>query len=173
MRFKLMHLLLSLTCCMAPTGRAQALMAQESELQAALLFNFAVYTDWPGLAADNIEFCILGSQPMLEALSRLQHKKIKGRALTLKAITAPAQAAACQVLFVGQSEQKQIRTLNQLMAAAPLLLVAEEDDFDLKDVVIALRKQDGRYSFKINQTAAQSRSLNISSRLLKLATLVY
>jgi hypothetical protein len=77
------------------------------------------------------------------------------------------------VLFIGPSEQRKIRTFSQLTAAAPLLLVAEEDDFDLRDVVIALHKQDGRYSFKINQTAAQARSLNFSARLLKLATLVY
>lgn len=173
MRFKLMHLLLSLTCCMAPAGRAQPLVAQESALQAALLYNFAVYTEWPGVAAEKIEFCIMASQPVLEALGRLQHKKIKGRALELKTITTLAQLASCQVLFIGPSEQKQIRTISQLMAAAPLLLVAEEDDFDLKDIVIALRKQDGRYSFKINQTAAQARSLTLSSRLLKLATLVY
>lgn len=173
MRFKLMHLLLSLTCCAAPAGGVPPLVAQESALQAALLYNFAVYTDWPDLPADKIEFCVMASQPVWEALSRLQHKKIRGRALQLKMITHPAQAASCQVLFVGPTDQKNIRALSQLLAAAPLLLVAEEDDFDLRDVVIALRKQDGRYSFKINQTAAQARSLNFSSRLLKLATLVY
>jgi hypothetical protein len=173
MRFKLMHLLLSLTCCAAPPGHAQPLVAPESALQAALLYNFALYTEWPGLPAEKIEFCVMASQPVWEALGQLHHKKIKGRALELKVITTPAQAASCQVLFIGPSEQRKIRTFSQLTAAAPLLLVAEEDDFDLRDVVIALHKQDGRYSFKINQTAAQARSLNFSARLLKLATLVY
>lgn len=168
-----MYLLLSLTCCTPATGHAQTLVAQESSLQAALLFNFAVYTEWPALGADSIEFCVMGNQPVWEALSHLQHKKIKGRALELKAITSPAQAASCQVLFVGAAEQKKIQTIHQLLPTAPLLLVAEEGEVDLKDVVIALRKQDGRYTFKINQTAAQARSFNFSSRLLKLATLVY
>lgn len=76
-----MYLLLSFTCCTPPTGHAQTLVAQESSLQAALLFNFAVYTEWPALGADSIEFCVMGSQPVWEALSHLQYKKIKGQAL--------------------------------------------------------------------------------------------
>lgn len=173
MRFRLMHLLRLLLYCAAPAAQAQAMIAPEHVVQAALLYNFAAYTDWPPPPAETIEFCVIGSQPVFEALSSLKNKKIKGKALEIKAITAIAQAASCHVLFVGQEEHSQIHTMSQLMPAPPLLLVAEENDFDLHDVVIALRKQDGRYSFKINQTAAQARALNLSSRLLKLATLVY
>jgi hypothetical protein len=173
MRFRLMQLLRLLVCCAAPAAQAQAPAAPEHVVQAALLYNFAAYTDWPPPPAETIEFCVIGSPPVFEALSSLQNKKIKGKALEIKTITTIAQAASCHVLFVGLAEHKKIHTMNQLMPAPPLLLVAEENDFDLQDVVIALRKQDGRYTFKINQTAAQARALNLSSRLLKLATLVY
>jgi hypothetical protein len=160
-------------CCAAPAAQAQAPAAPEHVVQAALLYNFAAYTDWPPPPAEKVEFCVIGSQPVFEALSSLQNKKIKGQALEIKAITTIAQAASCHVLFVGQAEHQKIHAINQIRPAPPLLLVAEENDFDLQDVVIALRKQDGRYSFKINQTAAQARALSLSSRLLKLATLVY
>jgi hypothetical protein len=173
MRFRLLHLLRLLVCCAAPAAQAQAPVAQEHVVQAALLYNFAAYTDWPPPSAETIAFCVIGSQPVFEALSNLQNKKIKGKALEVKTITAIAQAASCHVLFVGQAEHTKIHAMSQLMPASPLLLVAEENDFDLQDVVIALRKQDGRYSFKINQTAAQARALSLSARLLKLATLVY
>jgi hypothetical protein len=169
----LLHLLRLLLYCAAPAALAQTTSAPENAVQAALLYNFAAYTDWPPPPAETIEFCVIGSQPVFEALNNLKDKKIKGKAVGVKAITAITQAASCHVLFVGQAEHKKIQALSQLMPAHPLLLVAEENGFDLQDVVIALRKQDGRYSFKINQTAAQARALSLSSRLLKLATLVY
>lgn len=55
----------------------------------------------------------------------------------------------------------------------PVMVVAEENGYNPQDVIIALVAQQGRIGFKINRTAAQSNSLTLSSKLLKLAQLVY
>ncbi len=170
MRFKLSCAIL--LCCAAPLAQAQGTVATEATLQAALLYNFAVYTDWPSLRADKIEFCVMGDAALHEALTRLQNRQIKGKALSVKAIATAQQAASCQVLFVGQEEHPRIHEISLLTRALPVLLVAEEDDFNPNDVIIALRLQDGRYSFKIYQTGARTRSLVLSSNLLKLAAQV-
>lgn len=165
-------------CGLAPLVHAQGIEAAEGALQAALLVNFAAYAEWPAsptanLPAEKIVFCVMGSDAVTEALAGRQNKVIKGRALEVNAITSNAQTMSCQVLFVGPQGHPRIHEISQLARANPILLVAEENGFDPKDVTISLRLQDGRYTFKINQTAAQARSLGLSSKLLKLATVVY
>lgn len=177
MLFKWLRFLL-LACSLAPPANAQTVEATAGALQAALLYNFAAYTDWPALPAgvapaENTVFCVMGSPTVFEALAGRQNKTLRGKVMQIKAITSSAQATTCQVLFVGQDEHRKIREISQVARSVPLLLVAEENGFDPSEVTIVLRQQDGRYTFKINQTAAQARSLTLSAKLLKLAAQVY
>lgn len=163
---------------LAPPGQAQPLVASEAALQAALLVNFAIFTEWPALpagvtVAEKISFCVLASPDVTEALLNRQNKSIRGKAIEVKAISSTTQTTACQVLFVGEPAHPRIHEIRQLARTIPLLLVAEENGFDPKDVIISLRLQDGRYTFKINLTAARASSLTLSSKLLNLATQVY
>lgn len=163
---------------LAPLAQAQALEASEASLQAALLANFASFTEWPALptgvaAAEKISFCVLASPEVAEALLNRQKKSINGRTIEVNTITSIPQTISCQVLLVGAPGHAKIREISRLARTTPLLLVAEENGFDPKDVTISLKLQDGRYTFKINLTAARASSLTLSSRLLKLATQVY
>ncbi len=172
MRFRTLFLLL--LGCASPLTQAQAqgVVSTAAPLQALLLYNFASYTGWPSLPEEKIKFCVMGSEDLLESLNRLKNRTIKGRAMEVKAINSAVQALSCQVLFVGSEEHPRIHELSLVTRSTPVLLVAEENDFDPSDVVISLRLQEGRYSFKINQTAARTRALALSSNLLKLAAQV-
>jgi hypothetical protein len=55
----------------------------------------------------------------------------------------------------------------------PVLLVADEDSASMSEVIILLREQQSRISFKINRAEASKRSMTFSSKLLRLATQVY
>jgi hypothetical protein len=163
---------------LTPLAQAQALVASESALQAALLVNFAAFTEWPALpvgvaAAEKMTFCVMGSPEVAEALANRPNKPVKGKTVEVKTVSSTTQTTSCQVLFVGAPAHPKIHEISQLVRTIPLLLVAEENGFDPKDVTISLQLQDGRYTFKINQTAAQARALSLSSKLLKLATQVY
>ena len=168
MFFRPVYLLLICT----QLAHAQGVVANAAELQGALLYNFAVYTDWPTLPEAKIKFCVMGSDAVHQALSRLQNRTVKGMAIEVKAIANPVQANACQVVFVGQEEHKQIHEISLVTRTTPVLLVAEEAAFAATDVTISLRLREGRYSFRINQTGARIRSLALSSKLLKLAAQV-
>jgi hypothetical protein len=52
-------------------------------------------------------------------------------------------------------------------------LVADEDSAAMSEVIILLREQQNRISFKINRTEASKRFMTFSSKLLRLATQVY
>ena len=110
---------------------------------------------------------------MLAALEPVRKKHIKEHPVSVTNISSATQAQSCQVLFVGKSEHASIGSLARQIGNAPVMVVAEENGYDPQDVIITLVAQQGRIGFKINRTAAQSNSLTVSSKLLKLAQLVY
>lgn len=163
---------------LATAARGDDVSASEGALQAALLVNFAAYTDWPALPAgitpsDKLVFCVMGSPVVSEALSERKNKIINGKLMEVRSITSNEQAFSCQVLFLGYHELANLAQLSKLTRHAPLLLVTEEKSLPTPDAIISLQLQDGRYTFKVNRTAAQARSLNLSAKLLRLATQVY
>lgn len=177
MRFKRIsnfRLLVLLACCaLRPALAEDVIAADESAIQAAFLYNFALFTEWPALPANEFRICVLGSDTVLAALESAKKKQINERPVTVKNISSVAQAQSCQVLFVGRSEHTSIGNLAKQIGNTPVLVVSEEDGYDPKYVTIGLVALQGRIGFKINRTAAQANSLTFSSKLLKLALQVY
>lgn len=173
MRFNVRLIVLLLACTLRPVFAADKVVADRSALEAAFLYNFALFIEWPVLPANEFRICVLGSDPVLAALESVRKKKIKEHPITVTDISSAAQAHSCQVLFVGSSEHESIGDLARQIGNAPVLVISEEDGYDPKDVIIGLVMQQGRIAFKINRTAAQANSLTVSSKLLKLALEVY
>ncbi len=170
--FRLLVLLLA-CCALQPAFADDAIVANESTVEAAFLYNFALFTEWPALPANEFRICVLGSEEVLAALESVRKKQINQHPVIVKNISSATQAHSCQVLFVGRSEHMSIGNLARLIGNAPVLVVSEEDGYDPKNVTIGLVAQQGRIGFKINRTAAQANSLTFSSKLLKLALEVY
>lgn len=174
MRFNVRLVILLLVCCaLRPALAADAMFAEESAVEAAFLYNFALFTEWPDLPANEFRICVMGSDPLLAALESIKKKQIKEHSISVRNISSATQVQSCQVLFVGRSEHASIGKLARQIGNTPVLVVAEEDGYDPKNVIIELVEQQGRIGFKINRTAAQANSLTVSSKLLKLAQQVY
>ncbi len=171
--FRLLVLLLA-CCALQPALANDAIVADESAIQAAFLYNFALFTEWPALPANEFRICVMGSDPVLAALESVKKKQINQHPISAINISSATQVQSCEVLFVGRSEHASIAKLAKLIGNAPVLLVSEEDGYDPKSVTIELvAQQQGRIGFKINRTSAQANSLTFSSKLLKLAIKVY
>ena len=174
MRFNASHVALLFACCVLQSAIAvDGIVADESVVEAAFLYNFALFTEWPELPADEFRICVLGSKSVLAALESVKKKQIKERPVSVQNISSATQAQSCQVLFVGLPEHASIGKLANQIGNAPVLVVAEENNFNPKNVIIILTTQHGKITFKINHTAATENSLTVSSKLLKLAKQVY
>ena len=174
MRFNFCLVVVLLACCvLQPALAADGIVADESAVETAFLYNFALFTEWPELPANEFSICVLGSDRILEALESVKNKHIKEHPVTVTNITSAAQAQSCQLLYVGRAEHASIRNLARQLGNAPVLVVSEENGYDPKDVIISLVKLQGRIGFKINLTAAEANSMTVSSKLLKLALQVY
>lgn len=176
MRFKVISnfclLLLLAYCALRPVHADDSIVADKSAVEAAFLYNFALFTDWPDLPAE-FKICVLGSGPVLAELEPVKKKQIKEHPISVTNITSAAQAQSCQVLFVGKSEHASLSYLARQIGTAPVLVVSEENGYDPRNVIIVLIAQQGRIAFKVNRTSAQANSLTLSSKLLKLAQQVY
>lgn len=162
--------------CMSMILPAQAedgVSADKSSIQSAFLYNFALFTDWPRLPDKEFSICVMASDRMVDGLATVRHKQVKGLPILIKRIDSPKQAKSCQILFVGKSEHPAMKEIAQQIGSDPVLVVSEENGFDIRNVIIALGEHENRISFKINRTRASQNALTFSSQLLKLAKQVY
>lgn len=155
----------------AGTGRLCAQAGElEYEVKAAFLLNFSRYVTWP---ADRLRppfrICVYGSNPfgrwLREAVSG---ERWQNGPMEVREIQTFIEAQACHLLYLPDSAGDVLadhwsgRTL-------PILTVGEHEHFLEQGGMIRLFLENNKVRFSINQTAADTAHLQISSRLLRLA----
>ena len=87
-------------------------------------------------------------------------------------MSSAAAGTDCHLLFTSRLERKRTAEESALLARASVLLVGDGDHFAAQGGAVGLVVKDRHLQMEINVQAAQRSSLNISSRILRLATLV-
>jgi hypothetical protein len=77
------------------------------------------------------------------------------------------------VLFIGQSETEDIGRIIGQMGEWPVLTVMDRPGMAQRGIIINMVLENRRVGFEINTTAAAKARLVISSKVLKLARVVY
>lgn len=148
----------------------------EYAVKAAYLYNFAKFVEWPsGLFARDdapLLICIAGSNPFGGVLDTLSGKLVENHPVTVRHLPTAAGLEPCHIVFIGRAEQGQIKALLAKLARLPVLTVSDSGEFTREGGMIGLIEADQRIRFNINLTAARKANLNLSSQLLKLATVV-
>jgi len=146
----------------------------EYQIKAAFVLNFPKYVDWPpsAFAGTNspIVIAVFGSNEVgaeLEAACR--GKIINGRQVMFKRVAAVDDSAGCNILFVGDSEKRNLPAIFEKLRNSSVLTVGESDDFIEKGGIINLTRHDQKISLEVNLIAAQLAGLRISSKLLRVA----
>jgi hypothetical protein len=151
--------------------------AEEYQVKAAFLYNFAKFVEWPTQAFkgsnDPITVCVLGQNPFGNALElAISGKSVAGRPFVVREIASANQAAGCHILFVSSSERKRFRSILGDLKIGGMLTVGEAQGFTADGGVINFKLEGGRIRFEINLDAAQQEQLRVSSKLLSLADVV-
>jgi hypothetical protein len=163
---------LALALAMPVALPAQA--AKEYEVKAAFLFNFTRFVDWPPSSGGG-PFCIgvAGADPFGGALEEfVKGRSAGGRAIAVKYFKPGEESAACEIVFISGADARKMRAALGRLQHAAVLTVGEGPDFCHSGGVIAFQVGDNKVSLEINPEAAQRARLQISSKLLSLATLV-
>jgi len=159
------------------TGWAQAAGALgPADIEAAYLYNFGKFVRFPaGAPQDTPTFaiCILGEDGIGTPLDGLvANESIQGHKIVTRKLTAPAEVANCQIVYIGQSEEPRIERDLTALAGKPVLTVSSVSGFLERGGMIQFILQNKRVRFAVNLTAAERTHLELSSELLKVAVRV-
>lgn len=160
---------------LAPAARATVL--RESEVEAAFVFNFTKFVDWPGATGvapgRPLVIGVLREDAVSAAINAvIRGRQVNGRTLVVKSIRTAEDLALIDVLFVCAGEEGKFAELKPDLLGAPVLTVGESPAFAALDGMITLTVTNDQLRFAINPAAAQRARLKISAQLLKLATSV-
>ena len=148
----------------------------EYQLKAAFLYKFTKFVEWPPEdfigSAPNIVVGVLGSGPMEDALQAIQGKEVLGRTVTIRHVEDLEGTADCHVLFIDHSEEPRLEEILHKVASLNILTVSEMDHFAERGGMINFIIKNNKVSFEVNPEAATEANLRISSKLLRLATIV-
>ncbi len=160
------------------TAYGTGAQSREYLVKAAFLYNFAKFVEWPnGAFADQsspLFLCILGRDPFGEALETIKGKRVMGREIVIKRYedVGDIPASGCNIVFISSSESKRLPSLLRTFEHLNVLTVSDMDGFARRGGIIGLITVKNKIRFEINVDAAERSHLRISSKLLRLSSIV-
>ena len=153
---------------------AQEQSMEEHEVKAAFVLKLLNFVQWPNDAGGrDLIIGFIGADATSDALQRqVAGQSINGRKVVVRRMGPEGDLKACQVIFVGASEGKSTPALLGRVRGTSVLTVGESAGFGQHGGVVNLLLNGGRIRFEVNPHAAEQAHLQISSRLLSLATIV-
>lgn len=160
-----------LACVLSWPARGEAL--PEYRLKAAYLYNFATFTEWPAGTGPTLRLCVHGGDPFGEEIDRLQGKTVDGRTLTVQRTVSPEDLKGCQIVYISPAAADQLPGVLDRLSGKPVLTVADSEGAARQGVGINMVMVQQRVAFEVNLAAVRRSGLNLSSKLLRLASEVY
>lgn len=151
-----------------PMQPLHAQVADEADLKAALIFNFAQFTEWderePPSEATSFTICYAGAE-MTAAFVQIAARSIRARRIVARAIPAEGPYDGCQVMYWHQNSAR----ASPAKAGHGVLTIGNGVEFLSRGGMIETHVEDGRFVFSMRPEAAQAAGLRFSSKLLRLA----
>jgi hypothetical protein len=156
-----------------PMGVAvSAQPVSEYDVEAAYLYNFGKFVQWPDSAKKNPTFdiCILGDDPFGGTLDKLiANDHMGGRPIRKRIIGRSSEASGCAIVYISDSEAGNLHRILAHFAGSGVLLVSNLPDFAQQGGMVQFVIEGDRVRFKVNLNPANQSHLVLSSELLKVA----
>lgn len=156
-------------CACAPVVRA-ADELPEYRLKAAFLYNFALFTEWPAEVGTTLQLCAFGADPFGAELDGLQGKMVGARSLAVQRKTSLGGLKGCQIVFIAPAAAGQLPRVLDALEGQVVLTVADSPGAARQGVALNMAVNQNKVSFEANLRAARAAKVNLSSKLLRLAT---
>lgn len=165
----------------ASMGMGSSDINREDRVKAAFLYNFAKFIDWPGSKPDqNFQFCIIGEKSLGLAMEMIAGKTVRGQVISVQRSSVYDQRSDCHLLFVSKSSGSSVKSFVDRLTQQGVVTVGEGEQFVHYGGMIGFttkNKTDAapgkvRVGFAINVDTARRAGVQVSSELLKLATMV-
>jgi len=157
----------------ATAGPARALEATELAVKAAFLFKFGFFVEWPTAAFASgdspINLCIVGDDPFGSVLDEaIKGRKIGDRTIALRRMSSISRDSGCHIVYFAGADGARIPELAALKGSDVLTVTDVRADGGEVGIINFVLK-DNHVRFDIDEAAAVSGGLVISSQLLRVA----
>lgn len=142
----------------------------EYRLKAAFLYNFAAFTEWPTDVGRALNLCVYGKDPFGAELDGLNGKPVGAHAIAVQRQPSIDSLRMCQVVFVSSSAIDQLPRVLEAVRGSAVLVVTDSPGAVQQGAALNMVLAQNRISFEANLGAARAARLNLSSKLLRLAT---
>lgn len=167
-RRRLVLCLLGSTVAFAPAAAAEEI--PEYRLKAAILYNFALFTEWPGEVGATLALCVLGHDPFGTELDALEGREVGRRRITVHRKGTGEPLEGCQIVFLSRSAIGELPRLLEIARTVPVLIVADSAGAAGRGVALNMTVVQNKVTFEANLRTARGAGLALSSKLLRLAT---
>ena len=146
----------------------------EYAVKANYLYKFAPFVEWPERAFPSptspFNICVVGEDPFGKGLDdAVQGQRVGERPIFVHRAPVAEPGMNCQILFASKSTAHSAADTLRAVAGAPVLTVTDQSR-GVSGGMIQFVMREGRVKFEINVAAAEASGLQISSKLLGLAT---
>ncbi len=148
--------------------------AGEYELKAAFLYKFASFVVWPRASRPGpVCIGVVGQDPFGQSLDRIvQNKTADGRPFRIRRFKAGDNVGGCEIVFISASERRRLPSILDALKREPVLTVGDVPEFGERGGVITLCLVGDHIHLQINLEAAERANLQLSSKLLSLASVI-
>lgn len=154
--------------CWVPQVAADNL--DEYRIKAAFLVNFATFTEWPADVGNTLNLCVYGPDPFGAELDRYQGMSVGRRELAVARVNSVDRVGNCQIVFITRPVIDNLLRVLDSLSGKPVLSVADSPGAMRQGVALNIGTRQGRVTFEANLAAARGNGLNLSSKLLNLAS---
>lgn len=172
MKFALSAMLgvLALSCHSPSDASDTADTTAEYRVKAGFLFNFIAFTEWPTDVGSTLNLCVYGPDPFGPELDRLRGRSTAGRSLAVTRVNSVGDLGNCQVVFIARPVIDNLPRILDTIDGKPVLTVADSAGAMQQGVALNMGTRQARVTIEANLAAARANRLNISSKLLNLAS---
>jgi len=148
----------------------------ELQVKAAFVLNFLNFVEWPAESlgpAAPLVIVVIGDDPIGTTLSESTVGRMVGtHRLVVKTGARAADGASAHLVFIPQSERRQLPAILHVLDGRLVLTVGDTPGYAESGVMLNLVVQDQRVRFEANTAAAARAGVHLSSHLLRIARIV-
>ncbi len=149
----------------------------EEQIKAVFIYNLMHFITWPEENFENpktpLKIYILGKDNLGAFLDKvIQGESIKGRKIVVKRGVDLDSSCSFNILFISSSMKSQLPEIFKGIKNCNVLTVGDVEGFAHLGVMVNLVPKNNRMVLEINMASSKKAGLDISSKLLNVATIV-